>query len=482
MARKTSLFFSELYWLEKNQKLEEDMFDCEDDFDYNDKKQNYQDRLRNGPVPVYYSNGSFKEVSVQGYGGEFNMIGVPSYDEMRRKAKSQLELDLWDECERVDQEEQCEVEQYSIIRPEIFDMMMKESEGRMDEIPDYNFGLVDNEEFSNLVKEIFPEPEIVVEEEKDVKEEIEMREMKVRTAYDSLLLYMYLYSLGEVKREISNIDEILRVVSEYYVRKHITFIIEDKIPISIKIKDTIRKYLDSYFCGGGSDLRQIGLIPHALFFLTSSIDKYKDVFELFEKQRFAVFRAPLDVNEIQGDFIQVSMHKILSAQSKYSCCVIEDTALGLDRFDYIGATYIKEFFNMGSVRFYDEFKNCKTLWVSTCVGVDRFGHYYISVYGTCGYVGPPCNVNVWSFNSINYVDGKCVGQDLERWPIYHPRRKAMNSLILMMNRRKGGVGAIRCKFKDRDKYVRDAYLSIGFHGSDIKARKFFDNVLSQLER
>jgi hypothetical protein len=489
MSKEGSLFFSELFWLEKNQKLEDEMFESEDELLYKKKELEYNERVGRGPVPVYYSNGSFKEVVVEGYSKEFSMYGVPTYDELRSKAKTSFEVDLWDECEEIERQENCDVEHYSLIRPEIFDMMMKESEGKLDEIPDYNFGLMDDDD---IFDEFLESSQFDFGKTFDEKEEeevpngspfVEKNKMEVRTAYDGLMLYMYLHSLGEIPRQISKLDEMLRIVSEYYDRKNVEFTIKDKIPIQENVKKTIQKYFDTYFAGGGRDLIQINLVPHALFFLTTSIEKYKDVFHLFENQRFAVFRVPVKVDEIQGDFLQVSLHKLMQVESQFNACMIEDTALGLDRFDYIGAAYIKDFFSMGGVRFYQEFDKCKTLWISTCVSKDRFKNYYISVFGTCGQIGPPVEINAWSFNSVNYVDGKCVGSDLDNWPKYHPRRKAMSRLLKMMSTRHGGNGSIKCKFKHPiyDDIVYDAYLCHGFHGFDTKARKVFDSIIGKLK-
>jgi len=469
--------------MEKNSILMREMEDCYGTPDYYFKEREYQDRMRRGPVPVVMSGGSMKECVIETRQKDFAYYEDVSYDEMRRNAKNSFEVELWDECERLEQEENIPVEHYSLIRPEVLDMIHKELNDDYESMPDMNFGLTDDVGFDKL----FADCDMdfgVIDIEKPISElEKPKEKMVVKTAYDGLVLYMYLYSLGEVKLEYCDFDEILRVLVRYYEHHEIEFEIEEKLKLTPEIQRTIKKYFEGFFMGGGKGYRDICMIPNSIFFLTSSKEKYRDVFRLFENQRYAIFRSPLNTHEIQGNFLEVALHKLCMNEGNFNSFIVEDTSLSLEDLEYLGGPYIKEFISMGPDKFYDHFGDSSSLWVSACVGIKNRKTLYISVFGTCGQIGPPVVSNVQTFNSINYVEGKNVASDSSNWSKYHPRHKAMERLLLMMNRKDGGRGAVKVRFKDplNNRNVRTALLHSGFYGTNKKARDSYDKILSILE-
>jgi inosine/xanthosine triphosphate pyrophosphatase family protein len=481
-SREGSMFLSELIWLEKNQILEDELESCRDDTVYWKRKRELGDRRSRGPVPVVLSNGSFRESARVGYSNSFDMYGYPSYDQLRSQARTKMEVDMWDECEKIEREELEESLSFSPYKV-VADIECKEKEEPSSPAIEIDFGdnLENARKLADQYKDLFCDDEPQPERE-EVKEVL-VPQVEVPTAYDVLLMYMYLYSLGEIKEKESDLRNIISIVSKYYISRGSSLKVQENIQLNEQSIATIYRYMDCYFSGGGLEMKKIGLIPHAAFFVTGSGDKYREVFSEFSNVQMPVFRVNGDKPEIQGHFAEVILHKLIDVESQYENVIVEDTSLGLGCFDYKGGTYIKEFITIGAVRFSDKFLNDTTLWISSCMSRRSFagGKYFLSFYGTEGKIGyPSTGTNLNSFNSINYVDGTVVDSKVFKGKEYDPRHRAMSQLILMMTRVNVKNVFHRSFIHPKSLRKHVCELWMGYTGNDQKAKSFFEESIKKV--
>lgn len=459
MAKFTSKFFSYAVFEERNRILLEELEeDGLEDMDADIRKE-LRERYNRGPVPCVYDNGSFKETLV--INTFSNPLHVKSYDEMRRTSTAQWQIDMWNECEAID-EEDIDIREYSVVNR--FRNLKEE--------PVRQFEDINLDDISNLLDDtvVFPE-----------KVEVVREIVELDTVYDIILLHFYLYSSGAVKKKLLELEDIYDSVRDYYiVNGGKEIVLKENISmVSVKIKEIVAASLSNYYKGVGMDVRRLGLLPHALFFVSTSSEKYNEMFDIFMKTQFFLVRVPVSIPELQGNFISVVINKGLYMEDKLSIFFVEDTSLGLEDLKYSCGTYVKEFFTEGGLSFFSKFLGNKTLWICSCFARDSKGNYYLSISGTVGSIGPPGAKVTYSFNCVNYVGGVCVADDEEHWEDYHPRYHCVKNLSLMLSRRGGGVGVRKAKFKHpASGYYYDIYVSSKMMGTDVDARLFFKNIIS----
>jgi len=482
--RKTSAFFGQIYWLEKNQQIKQELEERRESDTYEKECEDFERRLARGPSGVEYYDGSFEEDDDYDPSVVSTYKNCPTYDILRQGAKSEFELDRWDECERLEREYRDEEQILNFMSPLVKDTLLSGVGKERVDLPFYEFGL--EEEDEDVLNMLLPrklEEEKIEEKQKEPEKVEEVKPEKalfVESAYDTLMIYLYLYSLGEVKREILSMDTIADIVVSHMKEKNIRYEVKDTKILEPEIQRVISKFLDSYFSGGDYNTKNIGLIPHVMFFVTSSIEKFRDAFEFFDRRRYAILRGTTLIEEIQGSFLDVGISKVLVLEPKFPAFFIEDTSLSLEKCGYKCGPYIKDFFSMGSDKFFEAFKGSKSLWISTLVGFDKMKNYFISVYGTCGKIGVPSRKG-YSFDTVNYVtEGISVSDDKENWINYHPRLKVFDMFRLMLERKDGGIKCRKCKFRDKNSGMeREALFRCGFFGDDPYARDEFNKVIDQ---
>jgi len=492
MFKTSPSFMQEMYFHQKNQAIREEIEATTDDFDYNMKKTLLKERIEKGSLPLIYENGEFRECSF-----DTQAMGIDEYDNIsssyfKQNARNQFEYEMFEELERFENRPQLEVSRYSILNPDFLAMMKKEEDENSDDSTE-GFCILDEDESDLkefLISEGFYDRGITFDEEFDNPEkemivshtqENSRKEIVVQNPYDLMVMYLYLYSSGEIQKEFIKIEDVLSCVIAYYDKQGYSVVLVEKVKIDQTIGSLVSDYLSGIFVGGSSRLYYLNMIPNALFFVSTSPDKYANIFELFDKHTYVFLRAPYFKPEIQGDFIEVASHKFFEIQGLFRSYVIEDTALSLGKLSYKGGPYIKDLYQMGDSLFVNNFEASDTLWTSVVVAADFLGRIFLSIYGTCGSIGKKSPVKKgYSFDKIHYVDGKNVAETVVDWEKYHPRIKAMKRLSSMMTHKDGGsLSDLRVLkgFCSDGKTVMNVYCSYGFYGSNEKSEKFFREVL-----
>jgi len=322
---------------------------------------------------------------------------------------------------------------------------------------------------------------VVEDEKKDIRPSEQIREKLVDTVYDALYLYAELYSLGLVF-EVDCFEAVFDALKFYYNTLGICFRVSDEVLLSESIKQKcfffFRALYSKFFNFSGGQ----GLFPNALYFITGSLQKYRDVFRFLGGKSLRFLRVGHDFEECQGDPLHVSIMKGVSVESIVRNYMIEDTSLHFSALGYKCGTYIKELMELGSDRLSTLFRGSTTLWIS--VVYLRFKRKTVLfVAGSEGIVGPVSSpMEGCDFDEFNYLPGmgKSVSSmtDQEK-DIVSPRMMvaAMILAYIKMGKWVDCFDPNAVYFRDGRKY--DLLVQYRYCGEDVNVKNEFFGILNK---
>jgi len=222
--------------------------------------------------------------------------------------------------------------------------------------------------------------------------------------YDMLLLYARLYSFNLVPQVIV-FEDFEFYLKDYYLKRNKIFFCSVDVCATLEFQERSVLFFRSIFETNYKMLWKNGLFPMAIYVLTSSVVKFKDIYDVFNNY-IKLLRIDYNRDEVQGDPIYVALCKSNSIESYIRNYIIEDTSLMIGALGFKMGSYIKDLMELGVEKLYTIFGGSKTLWISTMIM--SYKHViFLAVVGVEGTIGPVSRGG-YSFDRINYIDGSDV--------------------------------------------------------------------------